>query len=309
MRPRRLRATPSGSWLIRIRENLRHLLAPEGLSAASANGTPLHLLKLDRSGRAGRAQTLSLLAHAGIIGAVLLLATQTPPQKAASFWQSVTSIDRLTYAPPETGQTIGKPSLGRRSGGGEENRVPATRGFLAPNSSIPLAPPRLPDNKEHALSVPAAVLDPQAPLIVTSVTTIGLPWMPNDNNSPGPGKDHGIGAGTHGGMGDNDGPGAGAGEDSGPYANGLTLPACSFCPLPVYTDEARQVKMQGTVTLRVLVTAEGKAADIRVVRGVGYGLEERAVQTVRAWKFTPARDTTRRALAAWVTIEVVFRLF
>jgi TonB family protein len=67
--------------------------------------------------------------------------------------------------------------------------------------------------------------------------------------------------------------------------------------------------MQGTVTLRVLVAADGKASDIRVVRGVGFGLEERAMQTVRGWKFNPARDANQRPVSAWVTIEAVFRLF
>jgi TonB family protein len=67
--------------------------------------------------------------------------------------------------------------------------------------------------------------------------------------------------------------------------------------------------MQGTVTLRVLVGTDGRAAQIRVVRGVGYGLEERAVQTVQGWKFTPAHDATRHAVAVWVTVEAVFRLF
>ena len=77
----------------------------------------------------------------------------------------------------------------------------------------------------------------------------------------------------------------------------------------MYSDEARHVKIQGTVTLRVLVGMDGRASDIHIVRGVGYGLEERAVETVRSWKFTPARDARGRAAAAWVTIEAVFRLF
>jgi len=46
-----------------------------------------------------------------------------------------------------------------------------------------------------------------------------------------------------------------------------------------------------------------------MVRGVGFGLEERAAETVRGWKFNPARDASRRPVAAWVTIEAVFRLF
>ena len=109
-------------------------------------------------------------------------------------------------------------------------------------------------------------------------------------------------------MGDRDGQDAGEGG-SGPYANGVSSPTCGYCPDPMYTDEARQVKMQGTVTLRVLVGTDGKASEIRVVRGVGYGLDERATQTVRSWKFKPARDVNQRPVAAWVTIEAVFRLF
>ncbi len=62
------------------------------------------------------------------------------------------------------------------------------------------------------------------------------------------------------------------------YSRGMTMPVCVTCPLPLYTDEARKIKMQGTVTLRVLVGADGRAAQIRVARGVGYGLDERAVE-------------------------------
>ena len=87
------------------------------------------------------------------------------------------------------------------------------------------------------------------------------------------------------------------------------MPVCDVCPNPIYTDEARHVKMQGTVTLRVLVGTDGRATEIRVMRGVGYGLEERAAETVRGWKFTPAHDAARRPVAVWVTIETVFRLF
>jgi hypothetical protein len=48
---------------------------------------------------------------------------------------------------------------------------------------------------------------------------------------------------------------------------------------------------------------------IRVVRGPGYGLEERAEETVPGWKFRPARDAANRTVPAWVIIEAVFRLF
>ena len=105
------------------------------------------------------------------------------------------------------------------------------------------------------------------------------------------------------------GPGGGQGESNLAYSRGVLAPTCVVCPYPVYTDEARHAKMQGTVTLRVQVGPDGKASEIRVIRGVGFGLDERAVQTVRGWKFNPARDANQHAIAAWITIEAVFRLF
>jgi protein TonB len=111
-------------------------------------------------------------------------------------------------------------------------------------------------------------------------------------------------------MGDDVGPGAGQGDaENGLYASVVSLPKCAYCPDPQYTDEAREAKLQGTVTLQVLVGADGRASQIRIVRGIGLGLDDRAVQSVRAWKFIPARDAARRAVPAWVTVEAVFRLF
>ena len=84
---------------------------------------------------------------------------------------------------------------------------------------------------------------------------------------------------------------------------------CSYCPDPEYTDEARHEKLQGSVTMRVLVTADGRAGQIRIVRGLGLGLDERAVDKVRTWRFQPARDANKNAIAEWVTVEATYRLF
>ena len=81
---------------------------------------------------------------------------------------------------------------------------------------------------------------------------------------------------------------------------------CLRCPDPLYSDEARKAKMQGQVTMRVLVGLDGRAGDIQLT----LGLDENAVRVVvRGWQFVPAKDAARRPVATWITIETVFRLF
>lgn len=296
------------SWLTRVRENFRQAFASTRLTHSSSNGAPIHLLELDATGKERRAQTVSFLTHSGILGALALLAFHShivqPPRNGG--------IDvipgRLVFSAPSNAAND-HASLGHNGGGGEHNPILATHGFLAARSSLQLAPPRLPDNAAHVLAVPVTTLDETAPPTAAAVPQLGLPWMPDDTNSPGPGKNGGIGSGPSGELGDKSGSDAGEGESGTPYSQGMTWPVCVTCPYPLYTDEARKVKMQGGVTLRVLVGADGRAAQIRVVRGVGYGLDERAVESVRGWKFAPAHDAARKAVPVWVTIEVIFRLF
>lgn len=281
------------SWVARVRENLRQALIPVRCSASSANGAPLHLLTIDGGGQAGQAQTVSAVAHAAALTAIFLfmaysgkLGTPPPGEVNQDRWDF-----HLSFIPPE--ESAGSnPSLGIKSGGGEEEARPARRGFLAPGFSQPLAPPRMPVNQNPQLPVPAAVFDAEAPAIVPVVGDLGLPWMKGETNSAGPGKNHGFGTGKDGGMGDEAGAKAGQGEQRSRYANGISHPACSYCPDPVYTDEAREAKLQGTVTLRVLVGADGRAKQIQRVKSLGMGLEERAMEAVRGWRFSPARRRT-----------------
>jgi protein TonB len=297
----------SESWLTRVRENFAQAFASPRLTHSYSNGAPIHLLQLDSTAKTGRAQTASLLTHAAIIAALALLAIQTHVSPTRR--DPIAEVPgRLLFAPPSDFAND-HASLGHNGGGGEHNPIPATHGFLAPRSSVQLAQPRLPDNATHVLTVPVATLDENAPPTVAAVPQLGLPWMPNDTNSAGPGKNGGIGSGKDGGLGDNSGGDAGEGEGGTPYSIGMVMPVCVTCPYPLYTDEARKIKVQGTVTLRVLVGTDGRAAQIHVSRGVGYGLDERAVETVRGWKFSPARDAARRAVPVWITIETVFRLF
>jgi hypothetical protein len=75
-----LQASPD-SWLHRVRENFQQLLTPSRIFPSSANGAPIHFLKWEKSPRAGRAQSASLLTHAAIIAALAVLAIHAPGSK------------------------------------------------------------------------------------------------------------------------------------------------------------------------------------------------------------------------------------
>jgi periplasmic protein TonB len=296
----------TNTWLGRIRENVGHLLLPgRRLCASSANGAPIHLLTFEKTSRSRRAQAISFATHAVLLAAVMMALTHPPGKPPNSTSVKIPGV--LHYPTEFLRGFAAKPAEGSGSGG-DNSPVPATHGNLPFPSAIQLVKPSLRHSPDSQLPVPPTMLDSNAPSVLIRIDQLGLPWMREDTNSPGPGDGHTIGSIPGETMGDGGRGQAGDGE-TGNYWRGGTLPSCAYCPLPPYTDEARQVKMQGTVTLRVLVGTDGRATEIRVVRGIGYGLEERAVQAVRSWRFSPARDSNRRAAAAWAIIEVVFRLF
>jgi protein TonB len=299
--------SPADSWWNRVRENLGQLLIPSHFKASSANGAPIHLLKFDKSMRPARAQGASLLTHAALFAAILFLVTGAPPRPMPQLLTGSTSLTRYQF--PVIRTTAGaNPSSGDGSGG-NRNPVPATNGNLPPHSSVQIVRPTLPENQNPILPEPPTILDPNAAAILTPTEKLGLPWMSNDTNSPGPGDKHGVGTGKNGTLGDGDSGPAGIGGSDRPYGPGFIPPGCAYCPYPTYTDEARHGKVQGSVTLAVLVGADGRAQDVRIVKGIGFGLDDRAVEAVLGWKFTAARDEAKHAVAAWVTVEAVFRLF
>jgi protein TonB len=296
------------SWLNRVRENLGQLFIPSHFKPSSANGAPIHLLKFDKSLRPVRAQTASLITHGAVFASLLFLVAHGPGTVSPGIHDS-TPHGHLTF-PTAVFPTLtnAEPSGGRGSGG-DEDPISARHGTPPPRSSLVIVKPTLPENPDHVLPEPPTIFDSNAAPVLTPTEESGLPWMPKDTASPGPGKGHSIGSKDGHTMGDGGiGPG-GDGTGNGPYAPGIIPPGCVYCPYPTYTDEARHGKVQGSVTLQVLVGADGRAQDVRIVKGIGFGLDERAVATVGGWRFTPARDGAKHAVATWVTVEAVFRLF
>ena len=125
--------------------------------------------------------------------------------------------------------------------------------------------------------------------------------------SRGPGEDGGVGTGTGTGIGDGDGAGvgegSGGGEGGGPYrpGSGIEPPSLLREVKPDYTEEARRRGIEGAVVMEIVVRRDGSVGDVRVLDGLGHGLDQRATAAVRQWRFSPAR---RRGAPVDVIVEV-----
>jgi len=86
-----------------------------------------------------------------------------------------------------------------------------------------------------------------------------------------------------------------------------TPPRAVFSPSPEYSDEARDAHYEGTCVLWLWVGTDGDPHSVRVARGLGHGLDEKAVDAVKKWKFEPAM-MNREPVAVQINVEVSFRL-
>ena len=76
---------------------------------------------------------------------------------------------------------------------------------------------------------------------------------------------------------------------------------------PEYSEDARRAKVEGVVVLWAIIDTDGRAHYIRVARVLGHGLDEKAIEALRRWKFTPATSEGKPVPSA-VNVEVNFRL-
>jgi TonB family protein len=105
------------------------------------------------------------------------------------------------------------------------------------------------------------------------------------------------------------GEGEGGGFGGGVFrvGGGVTSPVPVYKIEPEYSEEARKAKYQGTVVLSVIIDATGKPTNLKVVRPLGLGLDEKAIDAVRKWRFRPGTKEGK-PVAVFATIEVNFRL-
>jgi periplasmic protein TonB len=206
------------------------------------------------------------------------------------------------------------PSSGGGSGGAAEP-IRASKGMAPPAAQEQLTPPIiLRNNAQPRLAATATVIAPPD-LSFPRTREIGDPLSALAAPSNGPGVGGGIGGRAGGGVGgDGGGPGRGPGSKGGccggiySAGDGVSIPRAIYSPEPEFSEEARRSKYQGEVTMLATIGADGRPRDLLVVRSLGMGLDEKALEAVRTWRFEPGKKDGR-PVAVQMNIIVSFHLF
>jgi protein TonB len=209
------------------------------------------------------------------------------------------------------------PLFALRSSGGNDGGANAStdpiQGHLPKIERIPLTPPQVPVLENPKLAIDPAIAAPQDIKLPDNpnMPNIGVYRSPNVTMlSGGPGSHGGIGFGDHDGLGPGNGPGYGPGDGDGVYVpgNGVSAPIPVFTPEAEFSDEARREKYQGVCIISVIIDTHGNPLNPRVVRSLGMGLDEKALEAVARYRFKPAMKQGH-PVAARIVVAVNFRLF
>ena len=267
---------------------------------------------------AARVRTLPVAAstafHAALVAAIALLTGLGIDGAVAETKARVEPAHLVFLALPGPG--------GGGGGGGIRQPVPPARAELRGKSALrspvrteprppkvepkPEPPKPKPDPRpaEKPVDVPVVQPAPPVPPVAAPVATVaadtrdraGVPEAPPAAPpSQGPGAGGGSGTGQGTGMGQGTGTGIGEGEGGGtgggPYrpGSGITPPGLLREVKPQYTEEARRAGIEGDVLLEVVVRADGSVGQVTILQRLGAGLDQRAIDAVRQWRFSPAR--------------------
>jgi TonB family protein len=207
-----------------------------------------------------------------------------------------------------------KKKEGGGGGGGEKSPLPPSKGRAPRPALRQFTPPSAtPPEKARLIMEPTLILPPDIKLPGADLPSFGYPLGRISPPSSGPGSGGGIGTGRGGGVGPGKGPGFGPGEGGGigggvyRVGGGVSSPQVIKRIDPDYSDEARKAKFQGTVVLEAIVGTDGNVYEIKVLRPLGLGLDEKAIEAVKKWKFKPGFKNGK-PVAVRVTFEVNFRL-
>ena len=238
---------------------------------------------------------ISFVIHVVAITLVLSLAVKARTSMMLQPATIVTPVDIKLSIPPMI-LPVAK-AMGGGGGGGAHDLVEASKGHL-------------PTMVAKIEITPAQIIRIDRPKL--GIEPAELVKMPDNNNLPNLGMAQSPqialasqGSGSGSGFGHGSGGGYGGGLMS--VGGGVSAPQVLHSVEPEFTDDARRANYQGSVSIKLIVDSQGNPQDVRLVSHLGMGLDEKAIEAVRQYKFRPAMYEGH-AVSVQILVEVDFHL-
>ena len=312
------RTTANESLWSSLRDNVRAVFFPEKLPPLKLTSRPVPVRDIwgeynYKKQSASGSVVVHILFLAGLIALSIwgarAVTNDKPKETVELIAPDLTPQLPITPKKPQT--------MGGGGGGGDRDKLQAPKGKLPKQAMEQITPPAMViRNDNPKLPVEPTVVVPPQIKLASNMPNLGNPManVPSGPPSNGTGSGGGIGSGSGGGVGSGTGPGVGPGRGGGigggvfRVGGGVSAPRALDTPDPEYSEEARKAKYQGTCVLWLIVGPDGKPRDIKVARDLGMGLDQKAIEAVRNWKFEPAMKDGK-PVAVQINVEVNFRLY
>ena len=280
--------------------SIRDLFFPQKLPPLVLESQPIYVLDRMAVKRDPTSTIISAVINGALVLLVLWYAAHkvgiiAPPAKVAMVVDAPPPIP--PKAPPKA-QTMG-------GGGGQPDKAPVSKGNPPKFAPVQLNPPKVPVETKIKID-PTIDVDPNLKMAKTDLSNLGMPNAPNVGTSMGNGHGTGLGSGNGAGLGAGSGGGTGGGVRR--IGGGVSKPEVLFAPEPEFSEEARKAKVAGNVLVYLQVDTQGRPINVRVIRGIGLGLDEKAMEAVRKYKFKPAMENGHPVVVE-MNVEVNFQIF
>jgi len=241
---------------------------------------------------------IAVVLHVAIIGLILFVVAKKVVSVTAPKQATIVSLDAPPPPAPRELKVMG-------GGGGQKGPAPVSKGSPPKFSPVQIVPPKAPVIQPKLAVDPTIDVDPKLKMQST-LPNMGMVNATNVGVSMGNGNGSGLGSGNGNGM----GPGSGGNTGGGvrQVGGGVSAPSLVYKVEAEFSEEARKAKMSGVVTVGFVVDEKGNVIRARVIRGLGMGLDEKALEAVRQYRFKPAMENGK-PVKVEVNVEVNFQIF
>ncbi len=282
-----------------LMSSVRDVFFPVKLPPLKLESKPIAVVDRMAVKRDPTSTAIAVVLH----GLVILLIAWLLAKHISMGTKSVTTLVpvELTVPPmaPAKAQSMG-------GGGGQRGPTPVTKGTPPKFAETQIVPPKAPPMQDPKIKIQPTIEVQKDIKMASSIPQIGVANSPLVGMSMGNGSGTGLGSGNGSGL----GPGSGGNTGGGPrrIGGGVSAPVLIYSVEPEFSEEARKAKVAGNVLVNLYVDQNGNPSHVHVIRGVGMGLDEKAVEAVKQYKFKPAMENGKPVLVE-LNVEVNFQIF